>query len=766
MDYLLLAGEDHMVVRRKSAECSVSCMCRDVSEGSCRIRSCSSVSAPRFPLRERHNEEKILELSNQIIRLLTGEVPIRCEDVTVYLSMEEWEYVERHKELYEDLMMEHHQPRCVHKNSCPAGSTPSVTLAKDEVNNETENKDFTNEPAALDLTRTLLSPAAGDCNLTDISPPAERAPTLYPCIPAPCGHVAHTAIYPPRRTQCVYMREKSTGRNLDVDSPAARVHTASPCADIKEESDCGEGIIKPCPSTRQTVHASPRIKEEPAESDGKHRDVTLQSAVMAEHDQSVTFLLPEHNTERIYSCTEGPESHTGPSELIQCQSNHLGGQQRHSGSDHANHELSRTGETLFPCADVGENFNGLYQLVLHPQIHPGEFLVCLECGAQFTERAALIAHHMIHAEAKPFKCNECGKCFARATHLASHKWIHTGEKAFKCSECGKGFTRAESLAIHRRIHTGDKPFKCNECGKCFTQAIQLTSHSWMHTGEKTFKCCECGKGFTRASNLALHMRTHREEKAFKCTDCGKCFTQASSYVSHKRIHTGEKPYKCTECGRGFIRSTNLASHRWSHRKDTPFTCTDCGKSFTRPANLALHRRIHTGEKPYQCSECGRCFAQASTLISHKRTHTGEKPFKCNECGKYFTLKHVLVSHQRIHTGERPYKCNECGKCFVQSTNLSAHRRIHTGEKPHKCDECGKGFTRPSELTSHKRTHTGEKPYICRDCGKGFTQASSLTFHKRVHTGEKPFKCTECGKCFTRATNLSAHRKLHTGQKSA
>ncbi|XP_073418686.1 oocyte zinc finger protein XlCOF29-like [Dendrobates tinctorius] len=101
-----LTGEDYTVVKKTSSD-----RCQDpVSEGWGRPLSPITGPPPHPLIHEDINDQKILELTYKMIELLTGEVPIRCQDVAVYFSMEEWEYLEGHRDLYKNVIMEVPQP--------------------------------------------------------------------------------------------------------------------------------------------------------------------------------------------------------------------------------------------------------------------------------------------------------------------------------------------------------------------------------------------------------------------------------------------------------------------------------------------------------------------------------------------------------------------------------------------------------------------------------------------------------------------------------
>ncbi|XP_077111480.1 uncharacterized protein LOC143767217 isoform X1 [Ranitomeya variabilis] len=698
-----LTGEDYTVVKKTSSErCQA-----PVYEGWGRPLSPITGFPPHSLIHEDIINQKILELTYKMIEQLTGEVPVRCQDVTFYFSMEEWEYLEGHKDLYKDVMMEVPQPfttpglssKRTTPERCPHPLHPQDCKQEDpNVPLDHQGKDLTH----INTTGTYVR---GDERCKEISTDN-------------------------RTDNCTKSAE---GRMIFSDFPAYNLDILS---DTCEEHD----IVSDTPEDLLRKNLSSDPDQRALFSASSKTNILNKS-----HRMDVEYEIADRR-KKTFPCSECEKCFNTKSRLVA-------------------HQRTHTGEKPFLCSECGKCYYWKYSLDKHQRIHRGDNqFSCSECGKCFTTKSYLVAHHRLHTGEKPYSCSECGKRFNWKTRLVTHQRIHTGEKPFLCSECGNCYYSKYSLAKHQRTHRGDTKFSCSECGKCFTQKVNLIRHHKIHTRDKPFSCSECGKCFKDKTSLVIHQLSHTDNKTFPCYECGKLLKNKSALIRHLRNHIGDKPFSCSECGKCFNQKARLNRHQIIHTEEKPFSCSECRKCFNQKHVLIRHQKIHTGEKPFPCSQCGKCFNHKHVLIRHQKIHTGEKPFSCSECGKCFTQKSSLVKHQISHTDNKTFSCSECGKFFKRKSVLIRHFRIHTGQKPFSCSECGKSYDTKSRLVIHERAHTGEKPFSCSECWKCFTQKSSLVEHQISHSDNKTFSCSECGKIFKRKSVLIRHLRIHTGQK--
>ncbi|XP_069608951.1 zinc finger protein 883-like isoform X1 [Ranitomeya imitator] len=563
-------------------------------------------------IRETKNDEKILDLTRKIIELLTGEIPIRYEDTTVFFTREEWNYVEEHKILYKDILIENNiVSKSIGDNIDKILHSPSLEKVRDSKTSDRDKNHVAEK--ILHLIKELIDLLTKEKYIVIWTHGNVSTPEVTDDV---SGLIKESS-----RPSLTH-EKKNDGEILYLTNKIIELLT-------------GEALIR---YEDITVHFSVDEWEYIEEHKDLYKDIMMNTEILQSYDKPSSVDCTEESPLEFHkhgkdssesSCvlTGPPPQHTVKS--TKCF---------HKPSNIKKHKKKHTEQTPVLCSECGKEFK---------RSDVGQIETDTDSigSKQFCEKC-LLDHRNVGKKKRPFPCTECGCSFSIKGSLDAHLRMHTFPKNFPCSECDKVFPSKNRQESHMKVHTGEKPHQCSECGKCFCNSGNLQAHYRVHTGERPFPCTECDRTFRYKSHLVAHQRFHTGQTLL-CPECGKSFVYQSHFEKHLRIHTGEKPYGCPECGKCFKRRFQLREHVMIHTGES-FKCEECDKPYRFLYNLLRHQQSHAGEKPFSCAECGKGFLHSASLTEHKMIHTGEKPYSCPECGKLFISSKYMLRHQKTH----------------------------------------------------------------------------------------------------------------------
>ncbi|XP_068115298.1 zinc finger protein 420-like [Hyperolius riggenbachi] len=807
----LLTGENYEVVKKR------------VSMSSSRLHglSCNTEPLP-YTLTPERNKNRVLDIIHKIMELLTGEVPIRCQEVPVNSSMQEWQNSGGHKNFHKDAVMGNQLPLTSPDGSSNRNPPEKCTapLYSRDCTQEHPTIPHHYQGEELFVVKVEVKEEEEEVSVMGDQKSTEEVEMMRTIKEEPCS-----------------LNLSKDGDNIGKLWDGRLIFPPDDAAEDNGVTQCSPGRISNTGNTHHRLYHEERSQDPSNLQESSERSHPVTSNT---HPGSLSV------------ATSKDPSNTVEFSIIHSRA------------------VRQGGDKSFPCPECGKCFTKKSLLAKHQRVHTGERpFPCSECGKCFTDKGNLRIHQRSHTGERPFSCSACGKYFTVKGNLLRHQKMHTGYCPFTCSSCGKSFIQKAHLIKHQRslqpgiIFTFQRKWDFIEL-KYKKLPVSITRHPYTmrmdkdqsHVTERLLDLTleiiylltgEDYEVVNETKKMSLSNRLHRsspiteppphslmparnnEEKILEVIHqmmellTGEAEQPVILKVEVKEEEDGRQVSDDDELsmGKGDLlvivkeeeEETDVTDDQRITREDDimrtvkeeeeeKYVCdnqqlTDGKKDGLSPAERNLipsrlynakgskersrknaeeasnsedsnsappHAVSHEGDKLFPCPVCHKHFAKKRLLTLHEKIHTGERPFLCSECGKRFIHKGNLKAHQRIHTGERPLTCPQCSKGFTRQRDLITHQRKHTGERPFSCSECGKGFTGKTQFVEHQRSHKGEHLFPCDQCGKGFNRKGHLLAHQRSHTGERPFSCPECGKCLMSKGGLLKHKAVHTGDR--
>ncbi|XP_071986347.1 uncharacterized protein [Engystomops pustulosus] len=619
----LLTGEDYTIVKKKSGARLPSTSNPNISAG-------MEKSPPQSMIHEKNNEQKILELTNKIIELLSGEVPIRCQDIAVYFSMEELEYIEEHKDQYQD-----HQ-----RLPPPGGSQKKLSCLTSKSNKTSEDEEM---ETSENVTEVLCDEGSDSTFTNIVEEPVSghresfRDPDMHP----PTDHVQHPAAdsisIPTDDTEGSVLYEEENHQDTDMCAdPNPIQHVPSPC--IKEEPvSCHEDnhhIPDIYPASHPVQHVPlPCIKEEPVSCD--EEDLPFP-ADPRPYDPS------PYVKEEPTSCDED-----------------LADDNRRSLSDYLQCPPDIKEEPVSSEEDFAEHHSDLSQYsASHVKEEP------TSSDDRYTFASHTLEHQYAYIKKEP-------DCDYRGTN--AHPEIYNIRSVVPCpspyikeepSSCGGGggitypSSNAPTYCTQQYLSTCIKkePSLFNE--RDFPQHISYHIKCPSKPVKEETSCPDNGRylsslpcGEPVTSHLRFFKETTLSSSSERTHNLSPTSVKEDVALRHPDVKTENSPSPMKVIVLAHLVDVDTEGR---HNSQGP-QCT-AGTS-SRVRHDLKDSRLSFLSRP-RTMKTGATFGDISNLTKYLRTHSKKKTPQCPECGKYFLRKILLNDHLRMHAKQRSVQCAE------------------------------------------------------------------------------------------------------------